>query len=429
MEFTDEQEEPNPFGPSAADVADGSGEAAGQRVSWAECFFDLVVALAVTEVAGQLQHAPSWPVLGRSLLLLVPFWWGWVGTALLFNGLRISPIRKHLLLFGIALGALLMSTAVPSAYGTRGALFGCAYLMVRILLGVPMRARDLFGFRLDPFTIALFVGGPLYLIGGFTPMPYRFWLWAVAAMVEIGSTVLRPRRFSHMHWEPAHLPERFGLFIIIVLGEAIATIGAQAATRTLTVAVVSAVILAFVLAVGLWWAYFTYAMPAIEFALRTSVVQTKVVRDVFSYGHLALAAGVLLTAAGSAELVAAPTAVPHGPQARLTGLGVALYILAFCYNRHKMFGGVGTLRAIAAALAAGGVLLGAQLPGLVTLAWNAAVLVAMHAVEGFRVETGRPMWLLPWPPHPPQQLKQPLQPQQLQQPHSQSQPQQPTETD
>jgi low temperature requirement protein LtrA len=347
-----------------------------------------------------LEHAASWPLLGRSLLLLVPFWWGWVGTALLFNGLRISPMRKHLLLFGIALGALLMSTAVPSAYGPRGALFGCAYMMMRILLYVPMRARDIFGFRLDPFTVDLFIGGPLYLIGGFTPMPWRVWLWLLAAMIEIGSTALRPRRFSHMHWEPAHLPERFGLFVIIVLGETIAAIGAQAATGTLTVAVVSALILAFVLSVGLWWAYFPYAMPAIEFALRTSVVQTRVVRDVFSYGHAALAAGVLLTAAGSAELVAAPTAVPHGLQSRLTGLGVALYILAFCYNRHKMFGGVGTLRAIAAALAAAGALFAPAVPGLATLAWNAAVLVALHAVEGYRVETGRPILLLPWPPHP-----------------------------
>jgi low temperature requirement protein LtrA len=402
MEFSDELEERGGWVPAApANAANGAGEPPGPRVSWAECFFDLVVALAVTEVSGQLQHAADWPVLGRALLLLVPFWWGWVGTALLFNGLHMAPIRKYLLLFGIALGALLMSTAVPSAYGSRGALFGCAYMTMRILLGVPMRARDLFGFRLDPFTVDLAVGGPLYLIGGFTPMPYRLWLWTLAAVVEIGSTVLRPRRFSHMRWEPAHLPERFGLFIIIVLGETIASIGAQAAGRTLTPAVISALVLAFVLSVGLWWAYFPYAMPAIEFALRTAAVQTKVVRDVFSYGHLALAAGVLLAAAGAAESVAAPTAVPHGPQGSLTGLGVAVYIIAFCYNRHRMFGGVGTLRAIAAALAAAGALCGPALPGLATLAWNAAVLVAMHATEGFRVETGRPILLLPWPPHPP----------------------------
>lgn len=379
----------------------GPLDESGQRVSWAECFFDLVVALAVTEVATQLQHAHSWGSLGRSLLLLIPFWWGWVGTALLFNGLSITPIRKHLLLFGIALGALLMSTAVPSAYGSRGALFGCAYMIVRILLWGPMRARRIFGFRLDPFTIGLALGGPLYLIGGFCPMPYRLWLWVLAAVIEIGSTVLRPGRFSHMQWEPAHLPERFGLFVIIVLGEAVAAIGAQAAAKPMTVAVVSALILAFVLSVGLWWAYFPYAMPAIEFALRTSVIQTKVVRDVFSYGHLALSAGVLLTAAGAAGLVASPTTVPHGVGCYLTGLGVSVYIGAFCYTRHKMFGGVGTLRAIAALLAAVGSLAAPHLPGLATLAYDDAVLIALHAVEGYRAETGRPVKLLPWPPHPP----------------------------
>jgi low temperature requirement protein LtrA len=390
IELADEREE----------AAQAHAGTAGQRVSWAECFFDLVFALAVTEVAGQLQQAPTWAALGRSLLLLIPFWWGWVGTALLFNGLRMAPVRKHALLFGIALGALLMSTAVPAAYGPRGEILGCAYLFVRILLGVPMRARRLFGIRLDPFTVALALGGPLYLAGGFAPMPYRFWLWLLAAVIEIGSTVLRPRRFSHMQWEPAHLPERFGLFVIIVLGETIAAIGAQAASRTLTVPIISALVLAFVLSVGLWWSYFPYAMPAIEFSLRTSAVQTKVVRDVFSYGHLGLAAGVLLTAAGCGRLVAAPTAVPHGVRGHLTGLGVALYILAFCYNRHRMFGGIGTLRALAAGLAAAGSLLGPHLPGLATLGWNAGILVALNAIEGFRVETGRPILLLPWPPHP-----------------------------
>ena len=386
-----------------AGAGDEVGEAQAQRVSWAEAFFDLVVVLAVTEVSSQLQHAHSWGVLGRSLLLLVPFWWGWVGTALLFNGMRISPIRKHLLLFGIALGALVMSTAVPSAYGARGALFGCAYMFIRILLGVAMRARDLFGIRLDPFTVGLLIGGPLYVIGGFCPMPGRLWIWALAAVIEIGSTVLRPRRFSHMHWEPAHLPERFGLFIIIVLGETIAAIGAQAASRTMTPTTITALVLAFILSVGLWWAYFPYAMPAIEYALRTSVVQTKVVRDVFSYGHLALAAGVLLTAAGAAGLVSSPTSAPQGAViGYLTGIGVAVYILAFCYNRHKMFGGVGTLRAAASLLAALGALTGPHLPGLATLAWNDAVLIAMHVAEGYRVEKDRPILLLPWPPHPAQ---------------------------
>jgi low temperature requirement protein LtrA len=389
-----------PDGPGGpADAEDE--EPGGQRVSWAECFFDLVVALAVTDVSRQLQLSADWGALGRSLLLLIPFWWGWVGTALLFNGLRMPAVRKHLLLLGIALGALLMSTCVAGAYGSRGAFFALAYLFVRVLLGVPMRARGVFGLRLDPFTVSLFVGAPLYLAGGLAPMPYRVWIWLLAACVEIGSTVVRPRRFSHMRWEPAHLPERFGLFIIIVLGETIATIGSQAAARPMSPAVVLALILAFGLAAGLWWAYFPFAMPAIEFAMRTNVIQTKIVRDVFSYGHLLLAAGVLLTAAGSSVLVAHPTQRPHGVTAYLAGMGVALYILAFCYNRHRMFGGVGTLRAAATALAAAGALTAPLLPGWATLAWNDALLLTLHVLEGRRVATGRPILLLPWPPHEP----------------------------
>lgn len=399
LELTDESvAETGPGIPGGPGAMPGDDESSGQRVSWAECFFDLVVALAVTDVSRQMQQAADWGSLGCSLLLLIPFWWGWVGTALLFNGLRLSPIRKHLLLLGIALGALLMSTCVAGAYGPRGVFFGLSYLFVRILLGAAMRSRGVFGLRLDPFTVSLCIGAPLYLLGGLAPMPYRVWIWLLAAVIEIGSTVVRPRRFAHMRWEPAHLPERFGLFVIIVLGETIATIGSQAASRTMSPAVVVALILAFLLAAGLWWAYFPMAMPAIEFAMRTTVIQTRIVRDVFSYGHLLLAAGVLLTAAGSSVLVAEPTRRPHGVPAYLAGLGVALFILAFCHNRHKMFGGVGTLRAAATVLAGLGALTAPLLPGWATLAVNDAILLALHAVEGWRVQTGRPLLLLPWPP-------------------------------
>jgi low temperature requirement protein LtrA len=105
----------------------------GQRVTPLELFFDLVVVFAITQVTEFLSDDPTWPGLLRGLLLLGALWWAWAAYAWLTNTLDSEEGAVRLVVFG-AIGAMLVvSLAVPNAFGSDGVTFGVAYLIVRTL--------------------------------------------------------------------------------------------------------------------------------------------------------------------------------------------------------------------------------------------------------------------------------------------------------
>lgn len=153
-----------------------------------------------------------------------------------------------------------MALAVPDAFGDRGLLFGACYLLARrILAGLLLRPGRP---ALTPVSIGSFVTGPLVLAGGLVSGTRRNALWALAAIVDLAGPTLLKSRMRGTRYDSGHLTERFGLFLIIAIGESIvATAGPAAGTR-LTAVVTLAVAVAFVVICGLWWVYFQFAADA-----------------------------------------------------------------------------------------------------------------------------------------------------------------------
>src|ERR1700694_1910638 len=93
------------------------------RVTYAELFFGLVFAFAVTQISHTL---PGWSTpLGASqtTLLFVSVWWVWVYTSWVTNWLNpeLTPVR--VLLFLMMLGGLVFYTSIPKAFESRGLWF------------------------------------------------------------------------------------------------------------------------------------------------------------------------------------------------------------------------------------------------------------------------------------------------------------------
>ncbi|HEU5426945.1 MAG TPA: low temperature requirement protein A [Actinocrinis sp.] len=361
----------------------------GQRVSWAELFFDLVFVFAVTQVASAAQNGTSAVAVGRALVLFVPFWWAWVGVSILYNGVELTSTKRHLKVFALGLGAFIMSISVPDAYGQRGPVFAFAYLGMRALLAWAILRRGFFHDRFNPYLVSATVSAPLIVIGSFTPLPARGWIWLIAALIELFTPTLQHRRLDDLHFDASHLPERFGLFVIIALGEVLVGVGVQESREGLGWISLTALVLAFVLCCGLWWTYFRFAAPALEHALREARMQSVLVRSVFSHGHLAMVTGLILIAAGLAQAVRSPLHHPAGVHAYFLATGTALYVLSFCYTRARMFGGVGVARLVGGALAAALASLGPFAPAIVTLAALVGLLIALNAFEAWWVATNR----------------------------------------
>jgi low temperature requirement protein LtrA len=123
---------------------------------------------------------------------------------------------------------------------------------------------------------------------------------------------------SRIAYEPSHLPERFGLFLIIALGESVAETGVVAGRQPATPARLAAVAVAFALACALWWVYFAFAADAIRYALRTAEVAIEVIRPVLPYGHLAFIGGIIAIAAATGEVILHPLDHLHTDVAALS---------------------------------------------------------------------------------------------------------------
>ena len=99
--------------------------------------------------------------------------------------------------------------------------------------------------------------------------------------------------------DPHHFAERFGLFLIILLGEVVVEAGQAAVDGDVaTTAVWTALVAAMILAASLWWVYFDSAAEINLKVLELSGGSPTMARAIFAVGHMLPAFALLITAAG-----------------------------------------------------------------------------------------------------------------------------------
>jgi low temperature requirement protein LtrA len=365
-----------------------------QRVTPLELFFDLVVVFAITQVTQLMADDLTWRGLGHGLLVLGAIWWAWVGFAWLTNALEPEEGSVRAGMFGAMAAMLVVAFAVPGAFGADAALFAVAYLIVRFLNLVlyviaGKRDRDFLRAVVQLAPVAA-VGLTLILVAAWTDAPWQEALWIAALAVIYGAALIGRGRGWHI--SPAHFTERYGLIVIVALGESIIAIGVGASDVRLTFGPVSAAILGVVVIASLWWAYFdVMAVLAHRTLAKTSgATRARLARDLYSYLHLPMIAGIVLFALGLQETIRhVDEALPTIPAVALCG-GLSLYFLTHVAQRIRLvrfirrtttdrpgYIGPGRLAAGIAVLAVTPVAL--EVPALVSLAIVAAVCCALIA--------------------------------------------------
>jgi low temperature requirement protein LtrA len=355
-----------------------------RRVTWAELFFDLVFVFAVTEVAALLHAEQTGLGLARAVVVFVPIYWTWVGATMRVNIIGAERAGTQMWLFVVAFCGLLMALAVPDAYHSRALLFAFAYWAARtvLLLTMPKHGR----LHWHPYTVSVFGTGPLLVLGAALPPTPQLAVWALAAVIDLSTPTVLRSRLRGMQFAPAHLAERFGLFLLIALGESVVAVGAPAAAASsIDVDVLLAVAAAFGFTAGLWWVYFHFAADAMRYALSVAQVQLDIARHVLSYGHLMFIAAVISVGVGMREVVGHPADQLSWSVVALLFGGCAWYLATFSYTRWEMFRKISWTR-----LAGAGAVLVALpaapfLPGWVALAVLALIVAALNAWEATRV--------------------------------------------
>jgi low temperature requirement protein LtrA len=370
-------------------------EAPEKRVTSAEFFFDLVFVFAITQVSSLLEGNHSGGELLRGLILFVPVYWIWVGAAVQINLLDIARPTFRLALFSVALASIFMAIAIPDAYNTQGLLFAAAYWGGRIVVGTVMvdhRPRNVQAW-VTPYAVSIVVTGPLLVLGALTSGDTRVATWALAAILDLAAPTVLRSKLRNVHYDAAHLAERFGAFVLIALGESVVAIGASAqADHRLHLVDGLAVAFAFALAAGLWWVYFHFAADAIRHSLATAPIQANVTRLVLSYGHLLFIAAIVMLSVGMYAAVAEPTRHLSWDDAGLLFGGTALYLASFGLWRWTMFHEVAGTRLVAAALALVALALVPHAPALIDLLMLSAILTLLNVGELTTIRSGRRLW-------------------------------------
>jgi low temperature requirement protein LtrA len=364
-----------------------------RRATALELFYDLAFVFAVTQVSHLLLDDLSWTGAAKALLVLLVVWWAWNYTTWVTNELDPDSIAVRGVLIVVMLLSLLMAVAIPHAFGEDALLFAGSYVGIQVgrhvfLTFGSAEAGTIERERAGRILTWLSAAGVLWIAGAFADGSARWALWLAALAIDYFAPFVlywlpgRPR-LSGETWqvETSHFAERFQLFVIIALGETIVLTGATTAGLELSPARVVAFALAFLGTAALWWLYFNYVATIAQRRLALSPDRTRLARDAYTYLHVAIVAGVILSAVGDELMIAHPTDELPGVEVAVVVAGPALYLLAHVALRLRMTGTISRKRLAGAlaCIAIGG--FGSFAPGLVLGALLLAVLVATIASE------------------------------------------------
>jgi len=365
-----------------------------------------VFVFAITQVSHLLLAHLTWEGAGQSLLVLLVVWWSWNYTTWVTNELDPESTSVRLLMIALMLASLTMAVAIPEAFGDRALLFAVSYVAIQVgrHLFLTFAAaeggtneRERAGRILAWFVAA----GILWIAGALVDGPVRVVLWLLALALDYGAPLWffwvpgRPR-LEGSTWDVGreHFAERFGLFIIIALGASIVITGAITSELELNAARLIAFGMAFLATAALWWLYFTSVARIAQRHLELSENRTLLARDAYTYLHVVMAAGVIVSAVGDELVIAYPTEVLSGPEVAAVVAGPAIYLLGHAIFRLRMEGSLGLKRLFGAlaCLVVGGI--GMFVPALVLAGLLIVVLVAIigseHVAAARRRARGEP---------------------------------------
>jgi low temperature requirement protein LtrA len=377
-----------------------------QRTTSLELFYDLVFVFAVTQVSHHLLDDLTWRGAGQSLLLLLVVWWSWNYTTWVTNELDPDSPVVRLLMIALMLASLLMAAALPDAFAGEAGLFVGSYLAIQVgrhtfLTFAAAERRTLERARAGRILVWFVGAGVFWVAGAIADGPARTVLWLVALAIDYGAPLalyrvpgLAPMSEDAWQVSTAHFSERFGLFVIIALGESIVLTGATISGADLDIATVAAFATAFLTTAALWWLYFTYVARIAERRLELAANRTRMARDAYTYLHVVFVAGIIVSAVGDELLIAHPSEPLTGPQMAAVVAGPAIYLLAHALFRLRLTATVSWRRLTGAAACAVAGVVAADADGLVVgllvFAILAGVIVSEHVAAVRRARRGEP---------------------------------------
>jgi low temperature requirement protein LtrA len=316
----------------------------GKRVSWVELYLDLIFVLAVGQLSHLIVGEPAMRSVWIALGLFFTLWWTWIGFSVLYNRFGADTPAQRLLFLACSVPTGVAAVAIEPASTGDVTVFALSLAIARLLLAYANGHENgklrLLAARI---AIAYLISAGLFLISIWVPEPFRYALWAIAIAQESGALLREDRQAARRAREAHdfsltkpenpdealdahHFAERFGLFLIILLGEVVveagtASVDGHVATFDGWIALVAAM----VLAAALWWLYFDSAADLNLRILELSGGSPTMARALYAVGHMLPSFALLLVASGVGLLLEEdPPGIAYG----LPAIGIGIYLLS-----------------------------------------------------------------------------------------------------
>lgn len=361
-----------------------------------ELFFDLAYVFAFSQLVGLLIEDHSWAAVGKIALLFGLLWLPWSELTWAANAVsgNSRPVRIIFLIATVV--SVPMAGSVSTAYGSGGLAFAVA-LAIIMLLGFAIqnlstergtRYRRAVWLWMSPNLLAIV----LLLAGSFAGGSARVITWLVAAGMVVTAMILAGRG----EWlvRSGHMAERHGLVIIIALGEVIVAIGlpvvgALREGEGLSPATIAALAASGLFAGLLWWAYFDRIAPALEHAstlIGDDRARGRYMRDVYTWAHAPIVAGIILSAAALEEIALHPLEPVDAAFRLVLVSGLVLVLSGMASAVWRAFEKTAGERLVGALAIAAVALVGGAFTGIALLLIVVAIMAVTLIVEHRRVE-------------------------------------------
>jgi low temperature requirement protein LtrA len=267
-----------------------------------ELFYDLAVVVLVAQAAHHLAGHLTWGGVGEFAAVFTLVWIAWVNGSLHheLHGHDDARARSTFLLQILVLAA--MGAFISQAGGSRGAGFAIAAAVLFAVLAVlwllasrgdrPEYRRPSRMFVTGTAACAAALAGTALL-----PAGARVPAWGVldaAYLTGFAYVALSATPMATLNVTDA-LTDRFGAFIIIVLGETLTGVVAGLASQPVSALTLAVGLIAVVVGFGAWWTYFDFAGNRQPRAERADTVQ-------WMLGHLPLTAAIAAMGAAMVSL-------------------------------------------------------------------------------------------------------------------------------
>jgi low temperature requirement protein LtrA len=277
-----------------------------------ELFFDLVFVVAFGAVADELAHYLADGHIASGILsfafMMFAVSWAWINYSWFASGFDTDDWFFRIATMVQMVGVLVLTLGTPDVFASIDAggildnrvvvagyvvmRLGMVALWLRVALQSPRHRRAALTFAA---TIGLAQLGWIGVAVISLPLGATVALILPLYALELAGPVLAERRKGGTPWHAGHMAERYGLIVIITLGEVvigtITTISALVHTQGWTADAIVLAVAGTALAFGLWWVYFI--TPA------ASVLSRHRDRGFgWGYGHMVVFAAIVATGAG-----------------------------------------------------------------------------------------------------------------------------------